>query len=49
MSTITREQLRERALEKVKSLEFSITQAAFADSRSELEEELASPEAFFSR
>ncbi|WP_259565725.1 hypothetical protein [Enterobacter sichuanensis] len=40
MSTITREQLRERALEKVKSLEFSITQAAFADSRSELEEEL---------
>ena len=40
MSTITREQLRERALEKVKGLEFSITQAAFADSRSELEEEL---------
>lgn len=40
MSTITREQLRERAREKVKSLEFSITQTAFADSRAELEEEL---------
>ena len=40
MSTITREHLRERAREKVKSLEFSITQTAFADSRSELEEEL---------
>lgn len=40
MSTITREQLRERAREKVKSLEFSITQTAFADTRAELEEEL---------
>lgn len=40
MSTITREQLRERAREKVKSLEFSVTQSAFADSRAELEEEL---------
>ncbi|CAA2938273.1 MULTISPECIES: hypothetical protein [Enterobacter] len=40
MSPITKEQLRERARAKVKSLEFSITQTAFADSRSELEEEL---------
>ncbi|MEH3580950.1 hypothetical protein POW01_18105 [Enterobacter cloacae] len=40
MSTITREQLRERAREKVKSLEFAVTQTAFADSRAELEEEL---------
>ena len=40
MSTITKEQLRERARQKVKSLEFSITQTAFADSRAELEEEL---------
>lgn len=40
MSTITKEQLRERAREKVKSLEFSIKQTAFADSRAELEEEL---------
>lgn len=40
MSAITKEQLRERAREKVKSLEFSITQTAFADSRAELEEEL---------
>lgn len=40
MSTITRERLRERAREKVKSLEFSVTQSAFADSRAELEEEL---------
>lgn len=40
MSAITREQLRERARAKVKSLEFSITQTAFADSRAELEEEL---------
>ncbi|MDE4073728.1 hypothetical protein PWP92_05275 [Enterobacter hormaechei subsp. xiangfangensis] len=40
MSTITKEHLRERALEKVKSLEFAVTQTAFADSRSELEEEL---------
>lgn len=40
MSTITKEQLRERAREKVKSLEFSIMQTAFADSRAELEEEL---------
>ncbi|MDV5632675.1 DUF551 domain-containing protein [Enterobacter cloacae] len=40
MSIITREQLRERARAKVKSLEFSITQTAFADSRAELEEEL---------
>lgn len=40
MSTITREQLRERAREKVKGLEFSVTQTAFADSRAELEEEL---------
>ncbi|MGR3180932.1 hypothetical protein [Enterobacter cancerogenus] len=36
----TKEQLRERAREKVKSLEFAVTQAAFADSRAELEEEL---------
>ncbi|CZW55044.1 hypothetical protein [Enterobacter kobei] len=40
MSTITRDQLRERAREKVKSLEFAVTQTAFADSRAELEEEL---------
>lgn len=40
MRTITREQLRERAREKVKSLEFIVTQTAFADSRAELEEEL---------
>ncbi|WP_193144441.1 DUF551 domain-containing protein [Enterobacter cloacae] len=40
MSAITRKQLRERAREKVKSLEFSIKQTAFADSRAELEEEL---------
>ncbi|MDU4986748.1 hypothetical protein [Enterobacter sp.] len=40
MSTITRERLRERAREKVKSLEFAVTQTAFADSRLELEEEL---------
>ncbi|MGQ4865507.1 hypothetical protein [Enterobacter kobei] len=40
MSTITREQLHERACEKVKSLEFAVTQTAFADSRAELEEEL---------
>ncbi|WP_239658898.1 hypothetical protein [Enterobacter kobei] len=40
MSAITREQLRERAREKVKSLEFAVTQAAFADSQAELEEEL---------
>lgn len=32
--------LRERAREKVKSLEFAVTQTAFADSRAELEEEL---------
>ena len=40
MSTITIEQLHERACEKVKSLEFAVTQTAFADSRAELEEEL---------
>ncbi|ORC23932.1 hypothetical protein B1H42_06090 [Enterobacter cloacae subsp. cloacae] len=40
MSIITREQLRERAREKVKSLEFAVTQTAFADSCAELEEEL---------
>ncbi|MEO3293086.1 hypothetical protein ABHD31_08025 [Enterobacter cloacae] len=40
MSTITKKQLRERARAKVKSLEFSITQTAFADTRAELEEEL---------
>lgn len=40
MSTITREQLRERARQKVKSLELAVTQTAFADSRAELEEEL---------
>lgn len=40
MSTFTKEQLRERAREKVKSLEFAVTQTAFADSRAELEEEL---------
>ncbi|MDR9967677.1 DUF551 domain-containing protein [Enterobacter hormaechei] len=40
MSTITKEQLRERARQKVKSLELAVTQAAFADSRAELEEEL---------
>ncbi|MDU7342612.1 hypothetical protein [Enterobacter sp.] len=48
----TKDRLRACAREKVKSLEFSITQTAFADSRAELEEELelarialASPEA----
>lgn len=40
MSTITRDQLRERAREKVKSLEFAVTQTAFADTRAELEGEL---------
>lgn len=40
MSTITKERLRERAREKVKSLEFTVTQTAFADTRAELEEEL---------
>ena len=40
MTTITREQLRERAREKVKSLEFSVTQTAFAENRAELEKEL---------
>lgn len=40
MSTITREQLRERARGKVKSLQFAAKQTAFADSRTELEEEL---------
>lgn len=40
MSTITKERLRERAREKVKSLEFAVTQTAFAASRAELEEEL---------
>lgn len=43
MTTITRftkEQLRERSREKVKSLEFAVTQNAFTDSRAELEEEL---------
>lgn len=40
MSTIAREKLRERARQKVKSLEFAVTQTAFADSRAELEEEL---------
>ena len=36
----TKERLRACAREKVNSLEFSITQTAFADSRAELEEEL---------
>ncbi|ENO7479141.1 DUF550 domain-containing protein [Citrobacter amalonaticus] len=40
MTTITREQLRERAREKVKSLEFAVTQTAFAENRAELEKEL---------
>lgn len=40
MSTITKEQLRERARQKVKSLELAVTQTAFADSRAEPEEEL---------
>ncbi len=40
MSTFTKEQLLARAREKVKSLEFAVTQTAFADSRAELEEEL---------
>lgn len=40
MSTFTSEQLLARAREKVKSLEFAVTQTAFADSRAELEEEL---------
>ncbi|EKI6153836.1 DUF551 domain-containing protein [Salmonella enterica] len=40
MTRFTKEQLRERAREKVKSLEFAVTQNAFADSRAELEEEL---------
>ena len=40
MSTLTKEQLRGRARQKVKSLELAVTQSAFADSRAELEEEL---------
>lgn len=40
MITITKERLRERASEKVKGLEFAVTQSAFADTRAELEEEL---------
>lgn len=43
MTTITRftkEQLIARAREKVKSLEFAVTQTAFAENRAELEEEL---------
>lgn len=40
MNTITKERLRERASEKVKGLEFAVTQSAFADTRAELEEEL---------
>lgn len=40
MSNMTKERLRERAREKVKSLEFAVTQTAFADTRAELEEEL---------
>ncbi|MCY0771775.1 hypothetical protein OWK27_03455 [Enterobacter cloacae complex sp. 2022EL-00788] len=40
MSSLTKEQLRERARDKVKSLELAVTQTAFADSRAELEEEL---------
>lgn len=40
MGTITKEQLRERARQKVKSLELAATQTAFADPRAELEEEL---------
>ena len=40
MSTFTTEQLLARAREKVKSLEFAVTQTAFADSRAELKEEL---------
>ncbi len=40
MSTLTKEQLLARAREKVKSLEFAVTQTAFADSRAELEGEL---------
>ncbi|ENV0480699.1 DUF550 domain-containing protein [Salmonella enterica] len=40
MTTITREQLHERALRKVKELEFAITQSAFTSIRDGLEEEL---------
>ncbi|ENT2475496.1 TPA: hypothetical protein ACJIW3_003066 [Enterobacter hormaechei] len=40
MSTITKEQLRKRARQKVKSLEFAVTQTAFSDTHAELEEEL---------
>ena len=40
MSTITRERLRERAREKVKSLVFAVTQSAFTTIRTGLEEEL---------
>ncbi|EJJ4360180.1 DUF550 domain-containing protein [Salmonella enterica] len=40
MTTITREQLHERARRKVKELEFAITQSAFTSIRDGLEEEL---------
>lgn len=40
MTTITREQLHERARRKVKELEFAITQSAFTSIRDGLKEEL---------
>ncbi|EEJ7415796.1 hypothetical protein X034_003475 [Salmonella enterica subsp. enterica] len=40
MTTITKEQLHERARRKVKELEFAITQSAFTSIRDGLEEEL---------
>ncbi|HEM6735062.1 TPA: hypothetical protein U2L42_001922 [Citrobacter amalonaticus] len=39
-TSFTKEQLISRAREKVKSLEFAVTQTAFTDNRAELEEEL---------
>ncbi|EGA2705410.1 hypothetical protein H5K06_004274 [Salmonella enterica] len=39
MTTITREQLHERARRKVKELEFALTQSAFTSIRDGLEEE----------
>ncbi|EJE0023841.1 DNA-binding protein, partial [Salmonella enterica subsp. enterica serovar Kentucky] len=40
MTTITREQLHERARRKVKELEFAITQSAFTSIRDGLNDEL---------
>lgn len=41
MSTITRERLRECAHEKIKALEYAVKHHVFAETRAELEEELA--------